>query len=167
MEIVSGPGRRSVSPPIRWQPNRVWAARRPSTKPVIQPTVGAVGKRQRHQVAERGRALGCEVRDIDGQRLPRDVLRRIAGKEVHALGHRIGLEHELGARLRRQQRAIVLETEGARRGPRVSGASRAMIASSPLQRFVLWLVNCHRTAVSAGRGARLTKLSSAPAARRA
>ena len=25
MEIVSGPGRRSVSPPIRWQPKRAWA----------------------------------------------------------------------------------------------------------------------------------------------
>ena len=51
---------------------------------------------------------------------------------MHALGDRIGLEHELGAGLGREQRAVVLEPEGARRSPRASGARKPwMMASSP------------------------------------
>ena len=41
--MLSGPGLRSVSPPIRWQPKLAWASARPAAKRVSQPTVGASG----------------------------------------------------------------------------------------------------------------------------
>ena len=42
--IVSGPGRRSVSPPSRWQPKLSCAACKPAAKRASQSAVGASGK---------------------------------------------------------------------------------------------------------------------------
>ena len=117
MEIVSGPGRRSVSPPIRWQPKRACASAQAGGEARQPRRRRRLRERQRHQIADGPGGLGGEIGDVHRQRLPGDVLGRVVGEEVHALGHRIGLEHQLGARLRRDQRAVVLQAEGARRTP--------------------------------------------------
>ena len=99
---------------------------------------GRLGEGQRHQIAERPGRLGGEIGDVHRQRLPGDVFRRIVGEEMHALRHGVGLEDQLGAGLGRDQRAVVLQPERARRAPR----QRRQHANDRLL-AVQSLVNCH------------------------
>ena len=69
---------------------------------------------ERDEEAERGRALGGEIGEIDPQRLARDVARVVFREEVHAADDGVGLEDDVGARRRREEGGVVGERQRAR-----------------------------------------------------
>ena len=68
------------------------------------------------QEAERLCALGREVGQIHPQRLLRDHVGGIVGKEMHATDDRVGGQHEVVARRRRDHRRVVGQAKRARMG---------------------------------------------------
>ena len=116
MEIVTGPGVRSVSPPNSGQPNMPASSRRPSAKAAKPIVADLLRQRQRQQETERARALGGEIGQIHPQRLARHVACRVVGKEMHAADDGVGLEHQVAARRRLDEGGIVGKAERARMG---------------------------------------------------
>ena len=76
IEIVIGPGVRSVSPPNSGQPKASASSRRPSRETGEPVVADLLRQRQRQQEAERLRALGGEIGQIHPQRLARHVAGR-------------------------------------------------------------------------------------------
>ena len=70
------------------------------------------------QKAERRRALGGEVGEIDPQRLGGDQLGGIVGEEMHAGDQRVDGDDEVAPRRRRQPRDVVLQRQARRAGER-------------------------------------------------
>ena len=80
-----------------------------------QPYVGrAVRQREREQETDRFRALGGKIREVDAQRLASDGIGGILGKEMHAADDGIGLEHDIAAGWRHQDRGVIGKAERAR-----------------------------------------------------
>ena len=107
IEIVIGPGVRTVSPPSSGQPKCSASAPSPRANGASHASPISFGKREREQKAERARALGGEIGQIHPQRLPGDRIGRIVGKEMHAADDAVGREHEIAARGRRDRGGIV------------------------------------------------------------
>ena len=74
IETLSGPGRRSVSPPASRMPKRP-APRRGRTRTFRASAARASPGRRAHEIGDRRGAFGDEVRDVDRERLPGDVAR--------------------------------------------------------------------------------------------
>ena len=78
----------------------------------LQPIGRQAGRQSdRQQEAERRRALGGEIGQIDAQRLARHRVGGIVGEEMHAADDAVGLEHEIAPRRRRNGGGIVGEAE--------------------------------------------------------
>ena len=60
------------------------------------------------------RALGGQVGEIHAQRLAGDAVSGIKGKEIHAFGNGVSGHHQIMARTLRQNRGVILQSEGAR-----------------------------------------------------
>ena len=129
IEIVSGPGVAAVSPPMSGAAVRVRVLSEPrgeGGEPVIGPVARA---RPEQQKADRLRALGGEVGEIDAQRLLRDQRRRIVREEMHARDEHVGRDDESARCDGSQQRRVV----GQGRAPparRWARKTRAMSSSS-------------------------------------
>ena len=61
----------------------------------IQLVVQSRGRREGQEVADRARALGGEVGEVDAQRLLGDRAGRIVGEEMDTGGDQVGLEDEV------------------------------------------------------------------------
>ena len=82
---------------------------------ISQPSVSrAIRQRKREQEADGRGALGGKIGEVDAQRLASDGTGGILGKEMHAADDGIGLEHEIAAGRRRQDRGVIRKTERAR-----------------------------------------------------
>ena len=113
IEIVTGPGVRSVSPPNSGQPYRFASAPRPRANSFSQCGLDGLRDRQRQQESRRLGALGGEIGEIDPQRLARDGVGGIVREEMHAADDGVGFQHQLVARRRHQHRGIVDQSERA------------------------------------------------------
>ena len=69
----------------------------------------------RHQKADRPRALGGEIGEIHAQHLAADFFGRIVGKKMHAGDDAVGGQHQIAAGRRRHDGGVVAKTERARR----------------------------------------------------
>ena len=96
IEIISGPGVETVSPPSSGQPNG--AASSPSARAngASQPS-STRPQRQRQHEARRRRALGGEIGQVHPQRLARDGVGRIVGQKMHAFDDGVRRHHDLVA----------------------------------------------------------------------
>ena len=93
IEIISGPGVETVSPPNNGQPK--WPASSPSPRAKgVKPAIVRGTQRQRQHEACRRRTLGGEIGEIHPQRLARDGIGRIVGEEMHALDDGVGGDHD-------------------------------------------------------------------------
>ncbi len=70
----------------------------------------------RHQEAERRRALRREIGQVDAQRPPRHRVGGIVGKEMHPADDAVGGQHEIASRRRRDDGGVIGETQGAGMG---------------------------------------------------
>ncbi len=109
IEIVIGPGVRTVSPPSSGQPKRSASAPSPRANALEPRVADRLRQREREQKAQRPRTLGGEVGQVHAQRLPGDRLGGSSGKKCTPPTMRVGLEHEVAARRRRDRRGIVDE----------------------------------------------------------
>ena len=106
IETVTGPGVRTVSPPSSGQPYASASAPSPRAKCSSHASSMLVRQRERQQESRGLRALGGEIGQIHPQRLARDRVRRIVGKEMHAADDRVGRQHQFvaGRRLEASRR---------------------------------------------------------------
>ncbi|MGY4193005.1 hypothetical protein ACVIM9_002346 [Bradyrhizobium sp. USDA 4520] len=114
IEIISGPGVETVSPPSSGQPK--CAASSPSARAngFSQALLGAA-QRQRQHEARRHRALGGDVGEVHPQRLARQRVGRIIAEEMHALDDGVRGDHDVLAG-RPQRGGVVVEPERTRIG---------------------------------------------------
>ena len=111
IEIISGPGVDTVSPPSSGQPNCAASSPSPRANGASQRIVRAA-QRQRQHEARRCGALGGEIGEVHPQRLARDRVRRIVGQKMHAFDDGVGRHHDVVAAAL-QDRGVVVETERA------------------------------------------------------
>ena len=90
-------------------------ARSEAGKPIGR-RLGRQGERQ--DEAERRRALGGEIGEIDAQRFARNVAGRIIGEKMHPGDDGIRRDDDVMTRERRENRRIVPQTEPCRPGDR-------------------------------------------------
>ena len=109
--------------PLGDDAERALRFRKPSGEGIEPLALRLLGKGYRHQIRDRPRTLRREVRHVDRQRLPGDVGRRVVGEEVHPLGDGIRRQNQVLVRRRRENGAVVLETQraGETRGKRREG----------------------------------------------
>ena len=111
IEIISGPGVETVSPPSSGQPND--AASSPSACANGFSQASSTVRNASVSTKPAGRrALGGEVGQVHPQRLARDGAGRIAGQIMHALDDGIRRHHDVLA-LDLQGGRIVIEIERA------------------------------------------------------
>ena len=114
IEIVTGPGRANG---VAAEQRAIVMSSRPAPSPrakaFSQASPTPFGSASVSRKPARLRALGGEIGQVDPQRLLRDRLGRIVGKEMHAADNGVGREHEVVARRRRQQRGVVGQAERA------------------------------------------------------
>ena len=115
---VSGPGVRTVSPPMSGQRYVAASSPRPAAKAASQSAVQSSGSARIERETDRLGAFGGEVGEIDPQRLARDRGGRIVGEEMHAGDHGVRRDDEIAARRRFQQGDVVLEPEPGGTGKR-------------------------------------------------
>ena len=111
IEIISGPGVETVSPPSSGQPNCLASSPSPRANGVSQASSAARSASVSTKPAGVG-ALRGEIGKVHPQRLARDRVGRIVGQEMHAFDDGVGRHHDVLAR-RFQDRGIVVETERA------------------------------------------------------
>ena len=113
IEIVTGPGVRTVSPPSNGQPKHSASAPSPRANGASHASPISFGSASVSRNPSGSRALGGKVGQVHPQRLPGDRIGRIIGKEMHAADDAVGGEHEIAARRRRDRCGIVDQPEGA------------------------------------------------------
>ena len=73
-------------------------------------------EREREEKTRRCRSLGGKIGEVHAQRFLGDRVRGVIDKEMHAADERVGREHQIGTRGRRECRCIVDEPARARMG---------------------------------------------------
>ena len=167
MEIVSGPGRRSVSPPIRWQPKRACAAARPAAKRASQPasapretTAPSDSRAGRAALAARSETFTASA--FQAMSSGASSARKCTPS---ATGSVLSTSSVPGAGVSSAQSSSRPKAPGE---PRASGARSADDRLLAVQLLVLlWSSACHRTdRLAPTRGLTAEDVTPAPAARR-
>ena len=111
IEIISGPGVETVSPPSSGQPNCSASSPSPRANGASQASSALRSASVSTKPAGR-RALGGEIGQVHPQRLARDRVGRIVGEKMHAFDDGVGRHHDVLA-VRFQDGGVVVEIERA------------------------------------------------------
>ncbi len=113
IEIVTGPGVRTVSPPNSGHENSTASPRKPLAKSPSQASSISFGSASDNRNPSGRAPLAAKIGKVHAQGFARHRMRGVVGEKMHAADNGVGLEHQIAAGRRLDEGSVVAKTKRA------------------------------------------------------